>query len=389
MPVTIKPSPSTVGKNTDHHVTNPTDLLPKVPVGWGQPIPSPKPILHTSFKRTNFETGPKTIPSKNGFLYSVIRAFQQDLHLVLRPDDVWLAIITQFSFYVNAHAEELRQQFVSHEGQEDLILEFYQPFYSLDIGFMARQFTCLMEEKLVDADIRNWIIPGFTTTTDDDIAVASMAMMATMQKYFTYIGMSACGFPSVTLLGEVGDWENIVRRLDLLSRYGEEPAKWAELLRPVLNRFVATFSEPDSEELKDFWMKACYEQGASGSGQSDVWSGWITAFMYWDTLGKSMMHGEDDWIALDRTLFKLDGIQYPLITQKYVPNGTMEVPVIIKAFELEVEIETTIVAGSVGFTVAEQEVERAEGGDEKVGEVVQPLSGWWMLEDGRKPLSPQ
>jgi hypothetical protein len=135
-----------------------------------------------------------------------------------------------------------------------------------------------------------------------------------------------------------------------------------------------------------------------------------------------------------RQLFKLDGIQYPLIAQEEVPSGTMEVQVRVRALELGVEIETTIVAGSVGFTVAKQKVEPVErsfrhahwhlvefirtvigqcaalagyicrflcnlnisllyspiepeeGGDKKVGEVVQPLSGWWMLEDGRKPL---
>ena len=39
----------------------------------------------------------------------IIRAFQQDLHLTIRPDDVWLAILTQFSFYVNNIEEPFRQ----------------------------------------------------------------------------------------------------------------------------------------------------------------------------------------------------------------------------------------------------------------------------------------
>jgi hypothetical protein len=46
-----------------------------------------------------------------------IRAFQQDLHLVLRPDDVWLAITMQFRFYVAGHAEEMRSKLVKHAGK--------------------------------------------------------------------------------------------------------------------------------------------------------------------------------------------------------------------------------------------------------------------------------
>ncbi|KAK1464196.1 hypothetical protein CMEL01_12957, partial [Colletotrichum melonis] len=41
------------------------------------------------------------VASKNGFISTVLRAWEQHLHLELRSDDVWLAIIVQFSFFVN------------------------------------------------------------------------------------------------------------------------------------------------------------------------------------------------------------------------------------------------------------------------------------------------
>jgi hypothetical protein len=58
------------------------------------------------------------ISSENGFVYAATRAYNGHHHLVLRPDDIWLSIMTQFSFYINARAEEFRDKFVSFEGKK-------------------------------------------------------------------------------------------------------------------------------------------------------------------------------------------------------------------------------------------------------------------------------
>jgi hypothetical protein len=55
-----------------------------------------------------------------------------------------------------------------------------------DFGQMSRVMTTLMEEHIVDPDLRDWIIPDFSTTTVTDTTVASIAMMATMKEYFSY-----------------------------------------------------------------------------------------------------------------------------------------------------------------------------------------------------------
>ncbi|KAJ7447961.1 hypothetical protein FB451DRAFT_1289441, partial [Mycena latifolia] len=62
----------------------------------------------------------KIEPNKNGFVNTVMSAWGQHCGIVIRPDDVWLAIISQFSFYVNGNAELLRANFVAHEGKKEL-----------------------------------------------------------------------------------------------------------------------------------------------------------------------------------------------------------------------------------------------------------------------------
>ena len=41
--------------------------------------------------------------------------------MILRPDDVWIAITTSFARYMEVHAEDLRSKFVDHEGQKELV----------------------------------------------------------------------------------------------------------------------------------------------------------------------------------------------------------------------------------------------------------------------------
>lgn len=68
------------------------------------------------------EVASKILPSGNGLVHTCLEAYNRHRHLVLRPDDIWIAIVTQFSFYVNKHSEELRSFFVAHEGKKELVV---------------------------------------------------------------------------------------------------------------------------------------------------------------------------------------------------------------------------------------------------------------------------
>jgi hypothetical protein len=48
-------------------------------------------------------------PNRNGFVNAVVDAYNRDHALTIRPDDVWLSILTQFSYYVNGNAEQMRR----------------------------------------------------------------------------------------------------------------------------------------------------------------------------------------------------------------------------------------------------------------------------------------
>jgi len=76
-------------------------------------------IQGTRFRQENI------LASDNGFVNAVMRAYDEHHHLIIRPDDIWQAIMTQFSFYLNAKAEKFRSKFVNFEGKKELVV--YEP----------------------------------------------------------------------------------------------------------------------------------------------------------------------------------------------------------------------------------------------------------------------
>jgi len=144
-----------------------------------------------------------------GFVQSVVYCYRNHYNLVIRPDDVWTAIMVQFSLYVNKNAESLRSQFVNHEGQKELKVYFGPgiPIKELNYPLLVTKMRSLISDNLKSTS--NWIIPDFTTTTVDDQVINGVVLMATMEKYFSYKFRVGCGIPNISLLGTAEDWKKL------------------------------------------------------------------------------------------------------------------------------------------------------------------------------------
>ena len=177
-------------------------------------------------------------------------------------------------------------------------------------------------------------MPSFSTTNVNDLAVASVIMMGTLQKYFSYIFQLICGLPSVTLLGVKEDWMEILNRLEKLAQFGEQPEQFSRLLKPILSYFVRSFDKPEAQDTKDFWLKIAH-MSAGGSGPSYL-SGWITAFCFWDVDEKSMyIHkgqgpsapNELEGLSVCRPGCQLVNVLYHKLKRDDIPSGFTSVPV--------------------------------------------------------------
>ena len=225
------------------------------------------------------------VGTQNGLVDTVLAAHNQHHALVLRPDDIWLAIVTQFSFFVNKHAEQLRGRFVAHTGQEHIEL-VVDPSTLFDVAYLAPVFAKELSKHVTDIGLRQWIVPEFSTTTDTDRIVGSIILMGAMKRYFSYGRSSSCGIPRVTLEGTHADWEEVLRRGDRLAEYGDECVLWHRMIMAVLRRFVATFDDPQlkNAETREFWENMIQYKDP-GSGHPYI-TGWLTVFCMFDEEGR-------------------------------------------------------------------------------------------------------
>ena len=348
-----------------------------------------KRILQTSFR--NLSEADHVSPYENGFVKAAFLAYSNHHHLHIRPEDVWFSILSQISFYVNKHAEELRSSFVSHEGKKEVEVTGVGSIDTADVGKLAVELTSGMGKYLNDKTLREWVLPDFTTTTEDDTVIAAIIMMGTMQKYFEFKMSLVCGIPSVTLLGEREDWVKIRNRLDritkILSPEGTgtdkegEPAQFATQLRFVLDNFIRSIDEPEDEGVAKFWSHIASHVGG-GSGPTWL-SGWITAFCFWKSDGE---RPKSSGFQSEGGVVEVLGTTFHPVDTADIPEGYVEVPVTVD--DNGNVLKTQMVAGSVGVTASSSGdfLDESKGYNEaQVGErtgldTVQPRSGWWMYE---------
>jgi len=335
-------------------------------------------LLQSSFvsKEADLST---VFGTANGFVDTVLKAYNEHHHLIFKPDDVWIAILSQFNLYVNANAEKLRSHFVQHEGKKELVVRAVGTRYTVDFGALAHQMTDQLHQNVVDEDLQKWILPDFTTTTLSDTIICSVLMMATLKAYFDYEFSTMCGIPSVTLEGEKSDWERLLTRLDKLDSFGEEPKAWAGMLRPIFTRFVRAF---DGKPDIDFWSRVCRHH-PQGSG-SDILSGWITAFCVWSSEGewqgpsfsKPSRTIELDWETVSELV--LDNVSYAIIECDDVPEGFCEVDV--KLDDNGEMFPCMMVSGHLAYSVEGEKKDK-----------IRPFPSWFMFVKGElrkvKPLT--
>ncbi|KAG5653871.1 hypothetical protein H0H81_009693 [Sphagnurus paluster] len=154
---------------------------------------------------------------KNGFVLGMVLAYNGHHNLVIRPDDVWIAILSQLNFYINAHAEELRHKFVDHAGKKNLTVVSSSPTVA---GFDFADLTVQMAAEALN-----------------DL------VLTPIPRYFNYVLMAGCGIPFITIEGTQADWQSILMRIDKLPEFGAQPTEWAGMLRVVLKRFVRAFDK--------------------------------------------------------------------------------------------------------------------------------------------------
>jgi len=304
---------------------------------------------------TDFSTkGKQVIPQSNGFVSTVVQCYNTHHNLVIRPDDVWTALMTQFSFYINKNAEKFRGKFVNFEGQKELEVCVPGVLNSAPYDLLVKLMTAKIHENLVDKTVKDWILPNFSTTTEDDKITTGVVFMASMKKYFKYKFCLMCGIPFITLDGTVEDWKEISNRIQKLKEY--ELADWVTILEPIIDQFIKAKS---GDVDTNFWNRICNREGG-GSGPRYL-SGWITAFCRFDEEGNDLgKKSVNIWGNL-----KTDNAPWSYVDMQDIPNGFVEVDVLID--DNGTEYKSVMFAGHLAASVDDDDV------------TLKPASGWAIV----------
>eukprot|EP01083_Nonionella_stella_P227887 808110_1 len=234
--------------------------------------------------------------TKNSFINCAELAYAKHYPLLIKPEHIFLLITQAISIHVDKNAEKLRSKYVNHsQGKMKLIVQFGNDFVrkspnnnwnAIISGFINQ----------IDANTKKDIVPLFTSdfsssTLTEKIA-AKITLMSTCKNYFEYHMMRCvCGYPEITLDGNINDWILLKNKVNKLlsdkveKRFG---IKWKLSLLPVLDRFIAAFKGDISMV---FWNSMIYKGQwsymASGGGYGGGMkykaykkfiSGWINVF---------------------------------------------------------------------------------------------------------------
>ncbi|KAI1342419.1 hypothetical protein F5Y15DRAFT_303641 [Xylariaceae sp. FL0016] len=380
MPVTVRPADTKLTSVKAEHFQSTKRLLTEAASDKICRRMKGDEIYQTSFSDDEVKSRGLQGTRNSGFVRACLDAYNRHHHLVIRPDDVWITILTQFSFYINAHAEEMRSAFVSHKGKKELALGYGANMEDFDFSIFAMDMSDLLSQSVVDPTLRDWIIPRFSTTERNDEVVASIIMMGTMKAYFSYVCMLMCGLPYVTLQGTREDWQLICDKLDKLAEYGDEPSRFATVLRPVLSRFVGSFDEPGSESTKDFWQHICHvEPGGSGP---DRLNGWLNAFCFWNHEGRVQFSESLRGFyprEMKKTAYEIDGVKYGSLDMDDIPPAFAHADVKVLD-NTGREFNTVMLAGMMALKSSDHVDENDTSTAKVAHSVIRPVAGWYIFD---------
>lgn len=310
-------------------------------------------VLMAVYDDNAFQTENQIVPSSESFVRGAIQAWADNLHLVLRPDEVWFTILSQLFFYVNRSGNNTSSALFEprRSNSEPMTLTDFEWFR------VIQDFKYEAESRCKAPWLMMWAMPNFTTSTVVDEMTSTVYMLGQNEAFLDGVpaissipsqsSISSPGLPSVTLQGERDDWAEILLKLDRLPLFGPEASKYKDQLTPILRRIIASFDAPDSPETRLFWNQMA-TAGPSGCSHApiDAISGWILGFFYWDASGQPLYRGRE------APMSKLDNTTYPRLNISSLPIAYARAPFILRGFNNTDRFEAYVLAGTLGKQVS-------------------------------------
>lgn len=242
---------------------------------------------------------------KNSLFETVVLAYNNHLPLELKPDDIWLIILQSIAQHLSLgdNAEKYRSVFVEHQGKEEIVVDIpgscpsgiVSPNATMHADWSLAVMLILGQiEARTKGDTAAIMSPDFSTTSHVSRVVTGIVIMDAMKHYFSYIGRAYCGIPSVTLHGDLADWQHLVGKLRHLSDLNIGLEWYFPRVISICENLVKTYSVGANDQHADFetvqsWWAKVFSSIDYGSGSSD-YGGWLPRL--WAYKDGNRTHGQ-------------------------------------------------------------------------------------------------
>ena len=215
-----------------------------------------------------------------------LQCYAEHRPIVLSPDIIWLVINQQLAKHIANNAEKFRSLIVSHEGKLEITIESDTDILTenTDWSKILEGFYSQIDSKTLD-NIAKDFVADFSTTGADERIASVVTLMKGVESYFKYtVHHLICGIPSVTLTGTPEDWKKLLKKCDILKKFGL--STWYQWLNPILTEFIrAAEGHPHLAFWKNMVQSGRDEDFSLGGGcipDSHVVDGWCVALFLYD-----------------------------------------------------------------------------------------------------------
>lgn len=296
----------------------------------------------------------------HGLIETAHCAFANHYGLELSPDHIWQTVLQGFARIVAQDPETFRAKFVTHSGTEMIEIDrdgFIKGNPNNDWEGCFSEFSAQIRRR-IGGDKHDLLVRPFSTTGTIETAAANVALMDTVQSYFTYRVNTLCGIPFVTLLGTVDDWKALSERVRGLAAFGDI-GWWLNDVTDIVDRLLQA---AQGQVDKNFW-NSIYKSRSQSGGVSIT--GWIVKLLPFikgrgDALERNPVLGAKCYPHETRGGFsrgygrdEADLGRDTTITTSRLPSSISTVPFIWNYFGEQLNYQ--FCAGIIGYTQNERD----------------------------------
>ena len=219
-----------------------------------------------------------------GLFGAVMEAYNHHWNLKVCPDDFWIPVAVRIGSKINnlAKSNKVRDFFVDFSGKKKIVIDTdANSIYNVDYVWVFDQFSEKIKENIKKDEYTELMTSNFSTTTPVSKIASQINIMASLQEYFEYRVVLCCGIKGIEMLGELEDWQQLIKKIDklteLLSPLTEvlNISEWLKHVRMVFVKLVETFERnPDQD-----WWSRIISKVPLGSGSQTQYEGWIIKFL--------------------------------------------------------------------------------------------------------------